>query len=54
MCLKPFPFFQVERGGDCALAILGLRGANLLLLDEPTNHLDLPSQEILQTMLSDF
>ncbi len=37
-----------------ALAVLGLRGANLLLLDEPTNHLDLPSQDILQGMLADF
>ena len=40
--------------GRLALGILALQGANLLLLDEPTNHLDLSSQEILQTMLSDF
>ena len=37
-----------------ALAILGLKGANLLLLDEPTNHLDIPSQEMLQEVLSSF
>ena len=41
-------------GGRLALACLALQGSNLLLLDEPTNHLDLPSQEILQSVLSDF
>ena len=37
-----------------ALAVLALRGANLLLLDEPTNHLDIPSQEVLQEVISGF
>jgi ATP-binding cassette subfamily F protein 3 len=37
-----------------ALAILALQGANLLILDEPTNHLDIPSQEVLQDVLSSF
>lgn len=37
-----------------ALAILALQGANVLLLDEPTNHLDIPSQEVLQEVLSGF
>ena len=40
--------------GRLALACLALQGANLLLLDEPTNHLDLPSQEILQRILTEF
>mgnify|MGYP002410497300 CR=1 FL=1 len=40
--------------GRLALAMLGLKGANLLLLDEPMNHLDVESQEGLQAVLKEF
>jgi len=40
--------------GRLALAVLALSSANLLLLADPTNHLDLPSQEVLQAVLSNY
>lgn len=51
---KPISALSGGERSRLALALLMTRDVNFLLLDEPTTHLDIPSQEVLQSVLSEF
>ena len=51
---KPVSALSGGERSRLALALLMTGDVNLLLLDEPTTHLDIPSQEVLQSVLSEF
>jgi ATP-binding cassette subfamily F protein 3 len=51
---KPIGALSGGERSRVALAKLILTGANFLMLDEPTNHLDIPSQENLESVLTNF
>jgi ATP-binding cassette subfamily F protein 3 len=51
---KPVSALSGGERSRLALALLMTRDVNFLLLDEPTTHLDIPSQEVLQSVLSEF